>query len=642
MIHLYHHERFSLDISIALDWSVRKPFHTAQACSFPAKSMLYKESHMRNRSSFVFLAGLFGASALIGCGSVDTGDVGESIDFDSVNQPQPVADNSAKMVQAETVALTHLHDSARGLMNGVEAVKVMRVRIDERGLAHTRVQQTLGEIPVFGGEAIVHATEKGDFVAITDNFVRDIHVDTRAAIAEFDAIAAATDKVGGLNSLTDKPAIDLQVLRQNDVDHLAYRVQLRKFVDGEKPSMPVIFIDAHTGEELWQYDNLQTASLTDADKTTYDMKRSTVYNNAVVGTDADANLLLTHNSIGTTLAYLQSSVGRDSFNGAGAVVKSYGHYSTNYVNAFWDGSKLTFGDGDNVDASYLGVLDVAAHELGHGVTTYEANLTYSGESGALNEASSDILAAAVEAYNGASSADIWDIGEDCWLSAPALRYMSRPSADGSSRDHYSARYTGTQDNGGVHWNSGIGNHFFYLLAAGGQHHNASYRTGTTVVGIGVDKAYKIWYKALADYMTSSTNFAGARTATLSACSALGYTTECNSVSAAWTEVGVGGGAPPPPPSGSCPTGYTKIDGSLSGTGASQSYTYTQFTGTHRFTLSGPSGTDFDLYLYRNSTLRAASEGATSTESITYSGSANKITVKSYLGGGAYTLCYKFN
>lgn len=596
---------------------------------------------MRNRSSFVVLVGLFGVSSLVGCNAVDGDDDSVSIDFNDVNQSQVVTDKSVAMKRAEKIALTHLQDSERGLMAGVEAVKVSRVRIDDRGLAHTRVRQTHGDIPVFGGEAIVHATEAGELVAVTDNFVRDIQIDTRAGITEFDAISTATEKVGGLNSLTEKPELDLQVLRIDDVDHLAYRVQLRKFVDGEKPSMPVIFVDAHTGEELWQFDNLQTASLTDADKTTYDMKTGTNYTTAVVATDADPNLKLTHDSIGITLAFLASSVGRDSFNGAGAVVKSYGHYSKSYVNAFWDGSKLTFGDGDNVDSKYLGVLDVAAHELGHGVTTFEANLTYSNESGALNEASSDILAAAVEAYNGATTAETWDIGEDCWLSSPALRYMSKPSTDGSSKDHYSARYTGTQDNGGVHWNSGIGNHFFYLLAAGGQHHNPAYRTGATVTGIGIDKAYKIWYKALADYMTASTNFAGARTATEQACTALGYTTECASVSAAWTEVGVGGGSQPPP-SGSCPTGYTTISGSLSGAGASQSYTYTQFTGTHRFTLAGPTGTNFDLYLYRNATLRASSKGATSTESITYSGSANKVTVTSVSGSGAYTLCYKFN
>jgi vibriolysin len=417
-------------------------------------------------------------------------------------------------------------------------------------------------------------------------------------------------------------------------------VQLWQITDVQVPSMPVIFIDAHTGDELWRYDNLQTYSLSDSDKTTYDLNTGTNYSQAVVGTDSDGELLMTHDSIGTSLAFLLSSVGRDSFNGSGAVVKSYGHYSNNYVNAFWDGSKLTFGDGDNYYSTYLGVLDVAAHELGHGVTSYEANLTYSGESGALNEASSDIMAAAVEAYDdGAVNSDTWDIGEDCWIEPgyPALRFMSHPSDDGSSRDHYSNRYTGSQDNGGVHCNSGIANHFFYLLSQGGQHHNPAYRTGNTVAGIGIDAAYKIWYRALSVYMTSSTNYAGARTATESACADLYSAGTCASVGAAWAEVGVGGGGAPPPTG--CPAGYSEITGTLSGTGDADTYTYSMFTGTHDFILHGPSNADFDLYVYRNNALKASSTSSSSEEEIHYVGSANKVRVTSYSGSGGYTLCY---
>ncbi|MEM9489673.1 MAG: M4 family metallopeptidase, partial [Myxococcota bacterium] len=159
---------------------------------------------------------------------------------------------------------------------------------------------------------------------------------------------------------------------------------------------------------------------------------------------------------------------------------------------------------------------------------------YQGESGALNEATSDILTAAIEAWaRGNVDQDVWHIGEDCWLSDDALRFMDNPSADDNSRDHYQDRYIGREDNGGVHYNSGIGNLFFYLLSQGGDHPNPNRRVAT-VTGIGIEQAAAIWYRALTIYMTSSTDFAGARTATENACADLysAGSMECKSVGAA--------------------------------------------------------------------------------------------------------------
>src|SRR5262249_34099981 len=124
----------------------------------------------------------------------------------------------------------------------------------------------------------------------------------------------------------------------------------------------------------------------------------------------------------------------------------------------------------------------------------------------------------------------------------APRYLNGPhqapakgfTAD-DDPDHYSERYTGTQDNGGVHINSGISNFAFYLVAKGGTHHR-----GGTMTGIGADAAAKIWYAALTRYMTSSTNFKGARTATLNAAAALfgANSAQQRAVANAWTLVGV--------------------------------------------------------------------------------------------------------
>ena len=417
---------------------------------------------------------------------------------------------------------------------------------------------------------------------------------------------------------------------------------------------------------------MQTIALRDGDKITYDMHNKTLYRRATIGDSSDLDLLTTQNSIGSALAFLATQ-GRDSFDDSGAIVRSFGHYSHDYVNAFWDGSKLNFGDGDGYYSNYLGVLDVSAHELGHGVTQYTANLTYSNESGALNEGASDILAASVEAYvDGAVSSDTWDIGEDCWIEpgTTALRYMSSPSDDGVSRDFYPARYIGSGDSGGVHWNSGIANYFFYLLSEGGQHHTAAYRSGNTVTGIGIDAAYDIWYLALTSYMTSSTNFSDARNATESACGALGYSTsECDSVSYAWYEVGVGsdpapsgGGGDtgtgsdtgtPPGDTGTTDTGTgggsscagTLYTGTLSGPGdyaIEPDGTYAHFDGLTA-TLSGPAGSDFDLYLVRwtHHAWRVvdSSTSSTSDEVVSSGGKGDYyVQVQSYAGSGSYSLC----
>jgi len=547
------------------------------------------------------------------------------------------------------------------ILAGVGGVDLLRTRVDERGFAHVRYTQTHEGLPVFGGEMIVHLSPAGALFRVTDGLVRDLQVDVKPTLDAAAAIAAAQALLPDGAADVTAPTAELVVLRKAGADHLTWTVrQYVELADGGL-SQPLLFVDARTGEAVDGWDDIKTAALRDADKVTYTMAGGTRFNRATVGDSSDADLNTTHTAIGQSLAFL-ATLGRDSYNGAGAQVKSYGHYSRNYVNAYWDGSKLVFGDGDGVYSDYLGVLDVAAHELGHAVTDYEANLTYSYESGALNEAASDIFAAAVEAHvDGGVTASTWDIGEDCWLAAPALRYMDQPSADGSSYDYYPARYTGSSDNGGVHWNSGIANHYFYLLSQGGQHHTAAYRSGNTVTGLGIGPSYAIWYSALSNYMTASTNFAGARTANESACAALGYTsTQCSSVSYAWYEVGVGsnpagsggggGGGGDGGDTGtgtSCPSGWGEVTGNLTGTGDSDSYTYSAGSGSHQLALYGPSGAvDFDLYLAKaNSRGRysnvATSTASGSTESITYSGTSGnyRIQVSSYAGAGDYQLCY---
>ncbi len=246
-----------------------------------------------------------------------------------------------------------------------------------------------------------------------------------------------------------------------------------------------------------------------------------------------------------TWDYYKNVHGRNGIFGTGAGSYNRVHYGNGYVNAFWDGTKMTYGDGDGVEFGPLVSLDVAGHEMSHGVTEHSANLTYSGESGGLNESTSDIFGTMVEFY-AANANDPGDylIGEEFDLASHSgFRRMDKPSSDGASYDCWSSGV----GNADVHYSSGVGNHFFYLLAEGsgaktigGVAHNSPTCNGSTVTGIGRDAAGKIWYRALTVYMTSSTNYAGARTASLNAARDLygAGSTQYNAVAAAWSAVSV--------------------------------------------------------------------------------------------------------
>jgi len=247
----------------------------------------------------------------------------------------------------------------------------------------------------------------------------------------------------------------------------------------------------------------------------------------------------------TTWDFYKTTFGRNGIFGDGTGSYNRVHYGNGYVNAFWDGTKMTYGDGDGTEFGPLVSLDVAGHEMSHGVTEHSANLSYSGESGGLNEATSDIFGTMVEWY-AANPNDLGDylIGEEFDLKNHlGFRRMDKPSSDGASYDCWSS----SVGNADVHYSSGVGNHFFFLLSEGsgartinGVGYNSPTCNGSSVNGIGQAAAGKIWYRALTVYMTSSTNYAGARTATLNAARDL-YgvgSVQQNAVAAAWSAVAV--------------------------------------------------------------------------------------------------------
>ena len=268
-----------------------------------------------------------------------------------------------------------------------------------------------------------------------------------------------------------------------------------------------------------------------------------------------------------TWDYYKNVFGRNGIDDAGTATYSRVHYSNSYDNAFWSDSCfcMTYGDGNSFQT--LTSIDVAGHEMSHGVCARTANLTYRGESGGLNEANSDIMGTMVEfmghgggtttvpnyttiggtisTVGGTVPAANYLIGEQLETSAFAhpLRWMYKPSLDGSSPDAWSKSLKRLD----VHYSSGVANHFFFLLAHGskidafsGNIQSPMANGVTSITGLGNDKAARIWYRALTVYMTSSTIYAGARTATLSAAADLygASSTEYNTVNTAWLAVNV--------------------------------------------------------------------------------------------------------
>jgi Zn-dependent metalloprotease len=250
-----------------------------------------------------------------------------------------------------------------------------------------------------------------------------------------------------------------------------------------------------------------------------------------------------HYGLQKTWDFYKSSFNRNGIDDGGRKTVSRVHYGRNYGNAFWNDSCfcMTYGDGGSGILPLVAV-DVAGHEMSHGVMSSEANLTYSGESGGLNESNSDIFGTLVE-YSAKGTAN-YLIGEEIFASnysgnvlkpvdqLTAIRWMDDPTKDGISPACWSSNIGSLN----VHYSSGPNNHMFYLLAHGG----TSACTHQSVTGIGQGPAAQIWYKAITQYMSAGTDYHGARTAALQAASDLygNGSANYNAVAAAFSAVDV--------------------------------------------------------------------------------------------------------
>ncbi|MDO7851412.1 M4 family metallopeptidase [Hymenobacter convexus] len=241
--------------------------------------------------------------------------------------------------------------------------------------------------------------------------------------------------------------------------------------------------------------------------------------------------------------YWMTVHGRNSWDNAGGKLINYVHYSTNYDNANWNGSAMRYGDGATAFTP-LTALDVCAHETGHGVCQATAGLVYLNESGALNEGFSDIWGASVE-YNVDPTKQTWIVGEDICRTAAGLRSMSNPLST-AVLTPCPANYKGqlwnfgTSDNGGVHTNSGVLNHWYYILTVGKTGVNEQ-QQAYNVTGIGITKAARIAYRAERLYLTPNSDYRSARTFTIQAATDLygAGSAEVQAVTDAWFAVGLG-------------------------------------------------------------------------------------------------------
>ncbi|MCA9492903.1 MAG: M4 family metallopeptidase, partial [Myxococcales bacterium] len=417
--------------------------------------------------------------------------------------------NEEEQRLAEDIAYAWLDDHSDRALEGIGDLSTRLVQI-RGGRAHVRIAQELDGLPVFHAQSVVHVDAEGLVTDMTDGWEHGVEVDTTPSVLEADAVALAVEATGGWDFVDRDPDVLLGVLRHATGDHLAWRIRVPRFDGADKPSQLVSFVDAHDGTVIWTYDDLKTATCSattsyngavtfpcDSSGGRYQLTSTargagtfsaanvwsadSWYLNDVTSSStrfsSDATSVDAHFGLVSTLDTYAGLFGRDGMDGHGGPVYQDGlttavtHYGSSYANAFWDGQRMVFGDGDGWSMGALTALDVVGHEFTHGVTEHTAGLVYANQSGALNESMSDVFGAVVE-FHQQGRASVWKVGEDAMTphtAGDALRYMDDPARDGQSADHMSRLYTGGWDNGGVHTNSGIGNLAFQLVADGGRH-----------------------------------------------------------------------------------------------------------------------------------------------------------------------------
>jgi len=524
---------------------------------------------------------------------------------------------------------------------------LMKAKREDYGVRNYRYNQSFRGVPIFGEGVVVSEDSAGNVRALFGNKVTGLERDIGSTTPRLSKAAALVagkraglgNRISGMLTSNEKTELVIYV-DDGGHGHLAYHVDF--FADsatGGAPTRPSVLVDANSGRVLKQWENLQHALVgtgPGGNSKTGQYEYGTNFGYLDVtqsGTTCTMNntnvktVNLNNGSTNTSTTAFSYTCPRNTvkaINGAyaplndahffgGVIYNMYQayigmapltfqlqmkvHYKTSYENAFWNGSAMTFGDGASTFYPLVS-LDVSSHEVSHGFTEQQSNLTYSGMSGGMNEAYSDMAGEAAEYYMRGSND--WKVGADIFKGTGALRYMNNPPLDGSSIDN-AANFTSSMD---VHYSSGVYNKAFYLLA--------------TKAGWNTQKAFQVFARANRDYWTASSTFNQGACGVQTAATDLGFTVA--DVTAAFTSVGVSCASTPPPPTGGgvLTNGVAKTNQS-GAAGASLSYTMVVPAGATglKFVTSGGTG-DSDLYVKFGSaptttTNDCKSEGGTNAE-----------------------------
>jgi Zn-dependent metalloprotease len=381
------------------------------------------------------------------------------------------------------------------------------------GRSYERFQQTYSQIPVFGAEVVIQLNVSGGVEYVVSDIMRETSALDDGKVSTVPTIPAADAKFLAIELMAEKhPGLQLD---SSDAQLMIYQpavvgnsgstrlVWQTVVVSVSVPTVnEFILIDAHTGEVALHYTQIMDAmnrEIYDSANTSADpgtLKRSE--GGPATGiTDVDT----CYDYFRDIYNFYFNEHGRDSINNAGMTLSATvricpSGYPCPYQNAFWNGSRMYFGAGFVAD-------DVTAHELTHGVTQYESNLLYLNESGAINESFSDMWGEWVDLTNSAGNDDPsvrWLCGEDI-AGIGAIRNMANPPEFGDpDRKGSPLWYTGGQDNGGVHTNSGVGNKLCYLLTDGDMF---NYRT---IFGMDISKTADLMYECQTNLLTNSADY----------------------------------------------------------------------------------------------------------------------------------------
>jgi len=427
----------------------------------------------------------------------------------------PAADRAVSFLQ--TYAATFgLKGSADLRVGSVDAD-------DEVGMDHVRLQQLHQGIPVTGGEVSVHLRGNG-VVAVNARTVADLGgVDTVPIVSATDARSTARQLLDKHHGAGDAELGEprLEIFNRGHLEGRRSPTRLAWFVEAKKLDLwQYIWIDARHGNVLLSFSQLAHAR----DRMIHDAGSTSALPGTLVRDEGDpatgdADTDLAYDYSGDVYDYFFTEHGRDSYDDAGATMISTVHFCPDpgdcpFANAFWSGTQMVYGEGFSV------ADDVVAHELTHAVTNFSANLYYYMQSGALNESFSDIFGETVDLTNGSANdlpAVRWELGEEIG----AIRNLEDPTIYGNpgkmSDPEFACLDAGTDpsgDRGGVHLNSGVPNHAYALMVDGGSYN------GKTVTGMGLTKAGKIQYRALTQYLLSSSDFLDNYNALQQACTDL--------------------------------------------------------------------------------------------------------------------------